>query len=491
MSISLWDLEFNHRFASLGKQYSASLSPTPLDAVHLVSISEDAAALVGLDLSSEDERVALAAWMNGDKAHEGAQPLAMLYAGHQFGQFVPQLGDGRAILLGDVKNADGSQWELQVKGCGPTPFSRNGDGRAVLRSSIREYLCSEAMAGLGIPTTRAMALMTSETQVYREMPEKAASVLRMAPSFLRFGHFEVFYYRQQFDELKALIDFSIEHYFPQLCKLPEQQRYAKWQQTITFDTAKMFAQWQLVGFNHGVMNSDNMSILGLTIDYGPFAFLDGYNPEFICNHSDHQGRYSFKNQPQMGLFNSSCLAQTLVPFLDVEMCKAPLEDYSSHYAEHYMQGLREKFGLLSLRADDEALFNELLQLMQAEQTDYTRLFRALSYFSVGAKNEAIRDMFLDRDAFDAWAEKYAQRLMSENNEDDARKERMLAVNPKYILRNYLAQNAIDAAEQQNDFSLVNDLLHVLKHPYDEHPEFESFADEPPDWAKSLVLSCSS
>jgi len=483
-------LNFENSFARLPEMFHSRLEPTPLHAPYVVSFNADAARLIDLD-QGEMARAEFAEHFIGNRLLPGSDPLAMLYAGHQFGHYVPQLGDGRAILLGEVKNQAGEAWEIQLKGAGTTPYSRSGDGRAVLRSSIREYLCSEAMHGLGIPTTRALCIVGSDQEVYRESIESAAVVTRMAPSHVRFGSFEVFYYRNQQEPIAQLADYVIARHFPQLTEAPD--KYAQFLGEVVARTARLMAKWQAVGFSHGVMNTDNMSILGLTFDYGPFGFMDSYNPGYVCNHSDHGGRYAFDQQPHIGLWNLACLAQALTPIIAVDDANAALESYESIFTGHYMELMRQKLGLASAHQDDVALVDTLLEIMRANQIDYTHLFRSLGNFksAPGEDNAKLRDQFIDRAAFDAWAETYRARLQVEQGVDAERKLHMDGVNPKYILRNYLAQVAIRKAEQARDFSEVDRLLELLKRPFDEQPEMESYAALPPDWARHIEVSCSS
>lgn len=323
----------------------------------------------------------------------------MLYAGHQFGHYVPQLGDGRAIILGEARNRRGEPWELQLKGSGQTPYSRAGDGRAVLRSSIREYLCGEAMHALGIPTTRALCLIGNSDEVYREQIETRAMITRLAPSHVRFGSFEVFFYREQYGLIRILADYVIDRYYPQFSGQPD--CYEKFLRAVVERSAHLIEQWQAVGFAHGVMNSDNMSILGLTLDYGPFGFMEGYEPGFICNHSDHQGRYAFDRQPQIGLFNLSCLAQALLPPMEVDVAKAALESYWDFFTPHYHGLMAQKLGFGEIDAQILALLNELLAQMQQNHLDYSLGFRALGDVRCATEDLlALRDRFVDRERFD-------------------------------------------------------------------------------------------
>ncbi|HZC82513.1 MAG TPA: YdiU family protein, partial [Nitrospiraceae bacterium] len=391
---------------------------------------------------------------------------------------------------GEVRNTRGEKWDLHLKGAGLTPFSREGDGRAVLRSTIREYLCSEAMHGLGIPTTRALCLVGSDHKVYREQVETGAMLVRMAPSHVRFGTFEVFYYRKQHDLLKILADYVITNHFPHLAD--RQDKYTRFFSEVVERTARLIAQWQAVGWAHGVMNTDNMSIHGLTLDYGPFGFMDDYDPGFICNHSDHNGRYAFNQQPYIGLWNLSCLAQTLLPLAEKEDLKAILDRYTPLCERRYMELMQAKFGLIEEQEEDAGLIQDLLSLMQQSHVDYTNFFRALGSFSSedGSRNELLRDFFLDREAFSGWAKRYADRLRREKSRDEERCSRMNRVNPKYVLRNYLAQQAIEKA-QKKDFSEIDRLLTLLQHPFNDQPGMDAYAAPPPNWGKHLSVSCSS
>jgi uncharacterized protein YdiU (UPF0061 family) len=492
---TLHELQFGNSFVRLPNDFYSRVSVTPLPDPYMVSFSQQAAALLGLDPQALQHKFAERLF-SGAETLPDMQPLAMLYAGHQFGHYVPQLGDGRAILLGEVINDQGEHWELQLKGAGQTPYSRGADGRAVLRSSIREYLCSEAMAALGIPTTRALCLVGSDEEVYREQIETGAMVLRMSPSFVRFGSFEVFFYRNQYARIKTLADYVIAHDYPGLAD--HSQPYLALLQEVIKRTAKLVAQWQLVGFAHGVLNTDNMSVLGLTIDYGPFGFLDRYDPGFICNHSDHHGRYAFAKQPEIGLWNLTCFAQAILPVLAegpeaaVEQAQAALAEYQGLYMQAYAQGMRAKLGLKEAYEGDQALTTDLLQHMHQQQVDYTLLFRHLAELKLDdtSQDTSMRDLFIERHAFDAWAKDYRQRLQAENSQDEQRAQAMRAVNPKYILRNYLAQEAI-AKAQEKDFSAVNRLLRVLSAPYADQPDADDLAKLPPDWAADIEVSCSS
>lgn len=485
---SLEELNFDNSYARLPGVFHARLAPTAMPEPYLVSFNPEAARLIDLD-PAQAQRAEFLDYFAGRKLLPGSDPVAMLYAGHQFGHYVPQLGDGRAILLGEVVNSRGERWDLHLKGAGETPFSRAGDGRAVLRSSIREYLCCEAMHGLGIPSTRALCVVGSDMEVYRESIESGATVLRMAPSHVRFGSFEVFFYRGQHEELKMLADYVIAHHYPHLATPPD--KYPRFLREVVVRTAHLMAAWQSVGFAHGVMNTDNMSILGLTLDYGPYGFLDHYDGGFICNHSDHQGRYAFDQQPDIGAWNLTCLAQALSPLMPIEAAREALAAYESSFIEHYIERMAAKLGLPAAR-ELAPLLNRLLELMHENRVDYTIFFRRLNRFdsAPGAGNAPVRDLFLDRAAFDAWAADYAALLRQTGEADAVRQARLDRVNPKYILRNYMAQNAI-AKAQAGDFAEVDRLLKLVQMPFDEHPELEHYAGFPPDWAQAISVSCSS
>lgn len=487
---ALEELSFDNTYARLPEAFYAKLNPTPFsEPPYLVSFNPAAAGLIDLH-PDEAKRSEFAELFGGSLLVPGMEPLAMLYSGHQFGVYVPQLGDGRAILLGEVRNQRGERWDLHLKGAGMTPFSRDGDGRSVLRSAIREYLCSEAMHGLGIPTTRALCIIGSDEKIYREQIETAATIVRMAPSHVRFGTFEIFYYRKQHELLGRLADYTIELHFPALTQMAD--KYVQFFAEVVRRTAELVAKWQAAGWAHGVLNTDNMSILGVTLDYGPYGFMDEYDAGFICNHSDYNGRYAFNQQPYIGLWNLSCLAQALLPLAPKEELKAALDSYMPAYDRHYRTLMRAKLGVQEEQAEDDELVRDLLGLMQASRVDYTRFFRELGTFcsESGAARQALRDWFLDPVRFDAWAARYGERVRSEGPGDDERRQLMNRVNPKYVLRNYLAQTTIEKA-QQKDFSEIDRLLTLLQDPFAEHPALESYAAAPPNWGKHIVVSCSS
>ncbi|MGZ3181097.1 MAG: protein adenylyltransferase SelO [Telluria sp.] len=483
------DLAFASPYADLPPSFFTQLRPTPLPEPYFVGASGRAARLVGL-APEHLARPEFVAAFTGNAVPQSAQPLSAVYSGHQFGVWAGQLGDGRAITLGSLPGPEGA-YELQLKGAGRTPYSRMGDGRAVLRSSIREFLCSEAMAALGIPTTRALVLTGSDQPVVRETMETAAVVTRMAPSFIRFGNFEHWFYRNQHAELKVLGDYVIDSFYPELRE--RSNPYAALLQEVTRRTAHLVAQWQAVGFMHGVLNTDNMSILGLTLDYGPFGFMEAFDAQHICNHTDQQGRYSYANQPQIGHWNCYALGQAMLPLIGtVDATEEALAGYQDAFADKIDELLHAKLGLATREEDDRGLIDALFALLQHNSVDFTNFFRALGKLEVNnpAADTPMRDMCLYREEWDQWAERYRARLRREASIDTERRAAMDRANPKYVLRNYLAQVAIDKA-QQKDFSELARLLSVLEHPFDEQAENEAYAALPPDWASHLEVSCSS
>jgi uncharacterized protein YdiU (UPF0061 family) len=473
--------------------------PSPVSNPYWVAFSRSVAQLIDIEIGSDGLPIN-GDWLEllaGNQLNAGeldfSDPISTVYSGHQFGVWAGQLGDGRAILLGDIKGL-----ELQLKGAGKTYYSRMGDGRAVLRSSIREFLCSEAMHALGIPTSRALAVVGTQQAVFRETIETAAVCSRIAPSFIRVGHFEHFASLQKNERLKELADLMLANFYPE-CKA-DQDPYLSLFKAISSRNAKLVAQWQSVGFCHGVLNSDNISALGLTIDYGPFGFLDHFEIDHICNHSDQGGRYAYHGQPQIMHWNMACLASAMLPLIELhsstedsqDLLRAALEEFPITYAKEWQFLLRSKLGLQLKQADDIGLIERLLQAMHDSRIDYTNFFRNLSDIKKDTALAEIpqRNEFIDRENIDQWFLDYINRLQAEALDDQSRKEMMNRVNPKYILRNHLAQAAIEKA-QQNDFSEVATLLQVLSHPFDEQKAFESYAKPPPADMQQIAVSCSS
>ena len=464
-------LPWQKGFAALGSDFYTELRPTPLPSPHWVGTSQSVARLLGLPEGWHQSEEVLQA-LTGNQVLTGSTPLASVYSGHQFGVWAGQLGDGRAILLGELAGGH----EIQLKGAGRTPYSRMGDGRAVLRSSIREFLCSEAMHGLGIPTSRALCITGSPGLVRREELETAAVVTRVAPSFVRFGHFEHFAANDQEEQLRTLANYVIDRYYPE-CRSPEATSpwggnpYAALLHSVSERTAQLMAQWQAVGFCHGVMNTDNMSILGLTLDYGPFQFLDAFVPGHICNHSDHHGRYAYNRQPNIAYWNLFCLAQALLPLIeDQATALAALESYKTVFPDAFMARMHKKLGLTQAQDSSEALVEPLLQLLAQNAVDYTIFWRRLSHAVAEGQFEPVRDLFADRAAIDAWLLSYSELLALEDKALAA--DLMLNSNPKFVLRNHLGEQAIRAAKG-GDFSELATLQRLLERPFDEHPGHEA------------------
>lgn len=470
---------FSNSFKTLPTFFYEEVKPTPLSRaklIHVTSLNEE----MGLKL--DDDK--LLRWLNGEKKLSGEQRISTRYAGHQFGVWAGQLGDGRAISLGEILKGN-QRFEVQTKGSGLTPFSRMGDGKAVIRSSVREYLCSEAMYGLGIPTTRVLALMTGEDPVYRERVEKSALVARVFPSNLRFGHFEMAFHFKKEEELRALIAYTRKNFFSDLS-------IEEMLEEVVIRTARLIAHWQDVGFCHGVMNTDNMSVLGLTIDYGPFGFLEDTVLGHICNHSDHQGRYAYNQQPSIAMWN---LERFLVCFMN-EVSRERLQEilnlFPEHFQREYLRLGRLKMGLLHEEENDYKLMIEILQVLSKHFIDYTFFWRQLACYQKeeGSGLDQIWDYYGDREELKAWLRKYDERLSLESASEADRSGRMKKNNPKYVLRNYIAQEVIEDVEAGNSQKLTQ-WLNIFYRPFDEHPDFESYARPTPPELKNFEVSCSS
>ena len=472
----LESFKFSNPFADLPEDFFHKQNWTPFDNPKLIHFNEELAELLGFPkgLNAED----LVPYINGNKAFKHSAPLSMAYAGHQFGSWVPQLGDGRGILLGQIQTKDGLM-DLHIKGAGKTPYSRFGDGRAVLRSTIREYLCGEAMHHLGIPSSRSLIMIGSDEPVFRETTEFGAMMVRVAKTHIRFGHFEYLMHNKKSEFIPILLDHVIESYFPDLKE--SKDRYTDLFEKIVSSTAILIAKWQAFGFAHGVMNTDNMSILGETFDFGPFGFLDEYNPGFICNHSDHSGRYAFNNQPSIGLWNCHALAAALKDHIEIDRTKEIINSYERFFYDELTAIFRRKLGLTIEQSDDLKLIEAFLSWMQKNKKDYTNTFRGFTKDPVS--------LFEDAEG-KAWYEEYQRRLSLEQISPKKRGKMMSQANPKFVLRNYLAQEAIQDAEK-SDFTRLINLLEVLKNPYAENPEFDDFSKAPPEWGKKLEISCSS
>ncbi|HUP95761.1 MAG TPA: YdiU family protein [Burkholderiales bacterium] len=495
------------------------VDPTPVPAPRLLGWADAVGDMLGIARPATPTSEAVAV-LSGNRVLSGMQPYAARYGGHQFGHWAGQLGDGRAITLGEVVRAGAARYDLQLKGAGKTPYSRTADGRAVLRSSVREFMCSEAMHHLGIPTTRALSLVATGQAVIRDMfydgnpqAEPGAVVCRVAPTFARFGNFQIHAAHQELAVLGKLADYVITTHYPQL-GAPNPAIYAAWFEEICRRTALLMVDWMRVGFVHGVMNTDNMSILGLTIDYGPYGWLEGYDPEWTPNTTDSEGRrYCYGNQPQIALWNLVQLANALVPLVgDKEPLEQALSVYGETFARTWLRVLAQKLGLDVLQGDtDNQLVSDLFELMQSVETDMTLFFRALAVVPVDGTADVLRDeelvlplrgAFYSDDAFvpehvtrvATWLRRYITRVRSTDSTEAARRASMNRANPKYVLRNYLAQLAIEALEQ-GDATVLERLMAVLEHPYDEQPEHDELAARRPEWARHKAgcsaLSCSS
>ena len=493
----------------------ARVAPTPVRDPHLLAWSEDLAAFLCVIEPGPAAQI-----LGGNRVTPTMKPFAARYGGHQFGNWAGQLGDGRAISLGEIEAADGSTQEIQLKGSGLTPYSRRGDGRAVLRSSLREFLCSEAMHHLGVPTTRALSLVGTGEAVIRDMfydgnpqAEPGAVIARVAPTFVRFGSFEIMTACGETGNLKALADYVIRHHYKKL-GTPSAEVYPSWFEEVCRRTAILIAHWMSVGFVHGVMNTDNMSVLGLTIDYGPYGWLEPYDPDWTPNTTDFgQRRYAFGQQPQIALWNLAMLAQVLAPLVpDTELLASGLEVYRTTFTDTYQTRMRAKLGLTASAShpDTASLLEDLETNLVSSEMDMTLFFRRLCYLVPALLSGVQNPEPLFRELFEAssyiapdsprhenllrWLHRYAEQMRREAKDAEAVQSEMLGANPKYVLRNYLAQNAIDQAEQ-GDLTYLNQLFHVLRTPFDEQPEHDDLAAKRPDWARAkpgcATLSCSS
>ncbi len=475
-------LAFDNSYARLPDRFFARLPPTPVAAPRLVKLNEELALHLGLDpgeLAAPEGVEVLA----GNRVPKSGEPLAMAYAGHQFGFFVPQLGDGRAILLGEVIDRDGVRRDIQLKGSGPTPFSRQGDGRAALGPVLREYIVSESMAALGIPTTRALAAVTTGETVWRETPLPGAVLTRVASSHIRVGTFQFFAARGDVDAIRRLADHVITRHYPEA--VDAANRYRALLDMVIARQAELVAKWLLVGFIHGVMNTDNMSVAGETIDYGPCAFMDAYDPGTVYSSIDTVGRYAYGNQPRIAKWNLARLAETLLPLFAedkdaaVKEAQDAIAAFPTRFETAYTAGFRRKLGLFQPRPDDLSLAQDLLERMARNGADFTLTFRRLCDATSRPDGDAIvRSLFTDPTAFDDWAARWRHRLAEEGGEANERRLAMRAANPAFIPRNHLVEEGISAAVNEADFSPFESLLTVLSMPYEDQPAFARYADPP-------------
>jgi len=484
---------FQNTYAALPANFFARVAPTPVDSPRLIKLNRPLAIHLGLDpdrLASPEGTEILA----GKRIPDGADPIAMAYAGHQFGHFVPQLGDGRAILLGEVIDADGVRRDIQLKGSGPTPFSRRGDGRAALGPVLREYIVSEAMAALGIPTTRSLAAVVTGENVMRETPLPGAVLTRVASSHIRVGTFQYFAARNDTEGVRRLAEHVIGRHYPQAASAD--RPYHALLEAVIARQADLVARWLLVGFIHGVMNTDNTSISGETIDYGPCAFMDHYDPAMVFSSIDEQGRYAYANQPRIALWNLTRLAECLLPLFSdqqekaIEEAQIVLGDFAEKFTAAYQAGLRQKLGLFTARDGDEALAQDLLDAMAKNQADFTLTFRRLSDAALGpARDTEVRSLFADPAAFDDWALRWRHRTGDEPQDPAVRQAAMRSVNPAFIPRNHRVETVIDAAVNRDDFALFEELLTVLSKPFEDQSALSGYADPPQPHQRVLQTFC--
>jgi len=484
---------FQNTYTALPANFFARVVPTPVASPRLIKLNRPLALHLGLDpdrLESPEGTEILA----GKCVPDGADPIAMAYAGHQFGHFVPQLGDGRAILLGEVIDADGIRRDIQLKGSGPTPFSRRGDGRAALGPVLREYIVSEAMAVLGIPTTRSLAAVMTGESVLRETLLPGAVLTRVASSHIRVGTFQYFAARGDTEGVRRLADHVIARHYPQLATAD--RPYHALLSAVIARQAELVARWLLIGFIHGVMNTDNTSISGETIDYGPCAFMDQYDPATVFSSIDEQGRYAYGNQPRIALWNLTRLAECLLPLLNetqdkaIEEAQAALGEFIEKFDKAYQAGLRSKLGLFTAQEEDRALAQDLLDAMAKNQADFTLTFRRLSDAALAPADDGkVRELFTDPNAYDEWVGRWRQRIGGESQDPAARQTAMRSVNPAFIPRNHRVEAVIDAAVNRDDFAPFEALLAVLSKPFQDQPAFAAYADPPKPEQRVLQTFC--
>ncbi|NIP30135.1 MAG: YdiU family protein [Candidatus Dadabacteria bacterium] len=488
---NITELTFDNTYRNLPEDFYQIVNPTPFDNPYFIAFNSDASKLIDINLN-DSNRARYLDFLSGKKIIAGEQPIALYYTGHQFGVYNKDIGDGRAILLGEIRNSSNEKWDIHLKGAGRTRYSRNFDGRAVLRSTIREYLCSEAVYSLGIPTTRALCIIGSDEEVYREKTEFGAMMIRMAQSHVRFGSFEGFHYNGQHENIKILADYVIDNHYPEIRN--DGEKYKLFLFNVAKSTANLIANWQAIGFTHGVMNTDNMSIIGLTLDYGPYGFMENFNQDFTPNHSDHFGRYNYRNQPSIGYWNLQKLLQCFKIIISDKESQETLELYKNIYFDSYYKLMLKKLGLTNVKDKDKKFVDNTVKIIERYSVDYTIFFRQLSNFdksSKSIKNKFLKRLSLLNSDFYEWFMQYKKRLEEETSTDIERKKLMDSINPKYILRNYITEEVIRKAEDKNDHSEIEKTRNIFKKPYDEQPEFDEYAKESPEWAKNLVISCSS
>ena len=477
-------LNFKNNFANLGPEFFQEKLPDPVTDPYLIDFSTSAGKLLNLSLEDTEKKTFLNCF-SGNQTLEGAQPLAMAYSGHQFGSYNPRLGDGRGLLLGEVQSQNLGSWDVYLKGSGPTRFARGFDGRATLNSSIREHLASEALHGLGIPTTRSLAIIGIRELIYRQRPELAAILVRVADSHIRFGSFEYFHYQGQKKNVERLMEFCVQNYYPDITE--ESDRYRVFFQRTLKRTAKLIAKWQAFGFIHGVMNTDNMSITGATFDYGPYGFMDRFAPKHTPNSSDTHGRYAYNQQPEIGFWNLNKLAETLIPLISAENLEEEIKQYQPAFNRFYREEMGEKLGLAILDSEFTQLVQKMFHLLSDLQMDYTNFFRFLANYPEASSSD---------DELKSWLSRYLELTQREGMDHEDRKVQMDAINPKYILRTHLVQTALDKALKESDFSEISRLRILLENPFQDQPEIfeenelEHYAQDTPETSICRQTSCS-
>ena len=477
-------LNFQNRFIELGPEFYQAKTPDPVTDPYLIDFSPSVGKLLDLPPEADKDSDFLERF-SGNKPIEGAQPLAMAYSGHQFGSYNPRMGDGRGLLLGEIQNQNQEMWDIYLKGAGPTRFARGFDGRATLNSSIREHLASEALNGLGIPTTRSLAVIGIRELIYRQRPELAAILVRVADSHIRFGSFEFFHYTGQEKNVERLLAFSIQNYYPDIAE--ESDKYRVFFQRTVQHTAKLIAKWQAAGFIHGVMNTDNMCITGTTFDYGPYGFIDRFVPNHTSNHSDTQGRYAYSQQPEIGFWNLNKLAETLIPLIGADTLEEEMKQYQPTFNRFYREEMSKKLGLAILDSEFTQLVQTMFQLLHDQQLDYTNFFRFLANYPAANINN---------DDFRSWLSHYLELAQREGISHEERKAQMDATNPKFILRTHLLQTALDKALKESDFSEITRLRILLENPFQDQPEIfaeheiEHYAQDTPETSICRQTSCS-
>ena len=491
---TLENLNLSNSFAKLGADFLQEKLPDPVSKPYLIDSNPSAIKLIGLK-PTEIKRNEFLEYFSGNRLLSNSKPLAMAYSGHQFGSYNPRLGDGRGLLLGEVQDKNNNTLDIHLKGCGPTRFSRGFDGRATLRASIREYLGGEAVHGLGIPTTRSLAVIGTGELVHREVPEPGAILVRLTDSHVRFGSFQFLHFNNKAEKVTALVNYIIERHYPTIQN--DSDKYRILLRHVVNRTAKLIALWQANGFIHGVMNTDNMTITGATFDYGPFGFMDHFNPNFTPNHSDPNGRYAYGKQPEIGYWNLSKFAETLKHLVDSQFIAEELTNYQPTYNDYYRKLMGQKLGLEIFDSEFKELVNKLFQLLYNNSIDYSIFFRHLSDMPRNFP-KTLKQKFKDPQALDSWLSMYVRLIEREDPSLNTRTGKMNSINPKFILRNYLLQDATDKALKESDFSEVERLRILLEDPYKDRPELfskygiesEHYAAETPPSSIEMQLSCS-